>query len=306
MATDTSARSGDEYAPHTAPREGSGTSLGELLRRARERRGLTLEGMAKETRIPRRHLEALEHDNLTAVPGGFYRRAEIRTYARVVGLDQSLALDHLESALKPVDAREASRERPGTQRPGTQESTGIRTYMLIVLGVVSVAAAMFGRAISERTPALEHNAEMRSATNSRPTPVLPVHDVSPDTLMSQREHSAPDVRLSALSKNTMAVSIEPTGASTVADAGPPVTTATTEAPASTDSVTELVVTTQPAGARVTVNGIGWGNSPVTVRHLPPGDKRIRVSKEGYATEERILRLVDGRRRSLDIRLASAP
>jgi cytoskeletal protein RodZ len=297
MATVTSARPGDEGTLHTDPREGSAASLGALLRRARERRGLTLEGLAQETRLPKRHLEALECDNLTAVPAGFYRRAEIRAYARAVGLDQSLALAQLESALKPVEAR---------QTEGTRESTGIRTYVLIAFGVVTVAAALFGRAISERTPALEYDAGMPSATDSLSKPGLPVHDASPATAISQNELSAPDARLSALAGEATAVSIDPAVAITVSDAVPRVSTPTTEAPAPTDSVTELVVTTQPTGARVTVNGIGWGISPVTVRHLPPGDKRIRVSKEGYATQERMLTLVEGRRRALDIRLAGAP
>ena len=53
---------------------------------------------------------------------------------------------------------------------------------------------------------------------------------------------------------------------------------------------------------MTVNGIGWGLAPVTIRHLPAGDKRIRVSKEGYTTEERTVRLAEGHPRMLDIRL----
>lgn len=56
----------------------------------------------------------------------------------------------------------------------------------------------------------------------------------------------------------------------------------------------LVVVTQPAGARVTVDGVAWGVTPVTIRHLSPGDKRVRVTKEGYAGEERRVRLTDGR------------
>ena len=207
----TSARPGDGCTPHTDPREDRGTSLGELLRLARERRGLTLEGIANETKIPHRHLEALEYDNLTALPAGFYRRAEIRAYARAVGLDQSLALAQLESALKPIETREASREIPRTR-----ESTRPRTYLLIVLGVVTVAAAVFGRAISERTPALEHGAEIRSATDSLPKPVLPIRDASLDTVTSQGKQSEPVARLSALPENTMTVS---TGAVVVSDAG---------------------------------------------------------------------------------------
>ena len=297
MATVTSARPGDGRTPHTDPREDRGTSLGALLKLARELRGLTLEGIAHETKIPPRHLEALESDNLTAIPAGFYRRAEIRAYARAVGLDQG-ALAQLESALKPVEAGDASRERPRAW-----ESIRPRTYLLIVLGVVTVAAAVFGRAISERTPALAHGAEIRSANDSLPKPALPVRDASLDTVTSQGKQSEPAARLSAVPENPMTVSTE---AGVVSDAGLGVTTETTEVGVSADSVTELVVTTQPEGARVTVNGIGWGHSPVTVSHLPPGDQRIRMSKEGYATEERVLQLAEGRRGTLDIRLERAP
>jgi hypothetical protein len=54
----------------------------------------------------------------------------------------------------------------------------------------------------------------------------------------------------------------------------------------------LVVTSIPRGARVTVNGIAWGVTPVTIRHLPPGDKVIRVTKDGYFGAERRLSLRD--------------
>ena len=54
----------------------------------------------------------------------------------------------------------------------------------------------------------------------------------------------------------------------------------------------LVVITQPEGARVTINGVGWGITPLTIGHLPPGAKRIRVTKPGYRSEERV---VQGRR-----------
>jgi hypothetical protein len=57
---------------------------------------------------------------------------------------------------------------------------------------------------------------------------------------------------------------------------------------------------------VTVNGIGWGVTPLAIRHMPPGEKRIRVSKDGYAAEERVLRVDQGRQQVLDIQLNPAP
>lgn len=58
----------------------------------------------------------------------------------------------------------------------------------------------------------------------------------------------------------------------------------------------LVVSTQPEGARVTVNGIGWGETPVTIRNLAPGPQRIRVVSDGYLSEERTVQLGRGTRR----------
>jgi hypothetical protein len=50
----------------------------------------------------------------------------------------------------------------------------------------------------------------------------------------------------------------------------------------------FVVTSQPEGAHVTINGVGYGVTPLNVRFLPPGAKRIRATKAGYQSEERFL------------------
>jgi hypothetical protein len=68
----------------------------------------------------------------------------------------------------------------------------------------------------------------------------------------------------------------------------------------------LVVTSEPSGARVTVNGIGWGSTPVTIRHLPSGDKEVRVSKDGYVSVQRIVQLTsDHPQHSLRLQLREA-
>ena len=281
MATVTSAGSGDLRASHSDSGIHRSAGFGELLRHARESRGLTLERIARETKIPQRHLEALEHGDLGPSPAGFYQRAEVRAYARAVGLDQELALAQLRSALKPAEAPSAS---PEIATP--RESTRPRTLGLIALAVVAVAlgAAAFGRAISQSAPA----SGVRSDAVSAAVPVASGRDASPDTTASTGNSSAQAASVAA------------------SDAGVQGRIASPDTPAPASSVTELVVTTQPAGARVTVNGIGWGISPVTIHHMTPGDKRIRVSKESYASEERVLRVGEGQRQTLDIQLNAAP
>src|SRR5262245_50481260 len=81
--------------------DSDGLTLGEFLRRGRERAGMTLEQISADTKIPVRHLKALEADNLGVLPGGLYLRAEVRAYARLVGRDQSTALAYLERLLQP-------------------------------------------------------------------------------------------------------------------------------------------------------------------------------------------------------------
>jgi hypothetical protein len=67
----------------------------------------------------------------------------------------------------------------------------------------------------------------------------------------------------------------------------------------------LVVMTEPAGAIVTVNGIGHGATPVTIRYLPLGEQRVRVTMPGYRSEERRVRLASSQP-STTVRLTLRP
>src|SRR6266702_1782031 len=71
-----------------AARASSPFHEGRALRRARQRRHLTLDDASQATRIPRRFLEALE-DNapLDTFPAPVYARAFLREYARFLQLD---------------------------------------------------------------------------------------------------------------------------------------------------------------------------------------------------------------------------
>jgi cytoskeletal protein RodZ len=67
-------------------------TLGRRLRAAREGRGLTLRELSDQTRITRRHLEAIEADDYKQLPGGIFNRSFVKSYARAVGFDEAEAL----------------------------------------------------------------------------------------------------------------------------------------------------------------------------------------------------------------------
>ncbi len=64
-------------------------STGETLRRAREQKDLSLEDIAKKTRIPYRHLESIESGDFDALPGRTYAIGFAKSYARTVGLSDA-------------------------------------------------------------------------------------------------------------------------------------------------------------------------------------------------------------------------
>ena len=60
-----------------------------MMRRAREAAGLSLDDLAARTRVPMRHLAALEAGEYQALPGTTYAAGFSRAFARAVGLDET-------------------------------------------------------------------------------------------------------------------------------------------------------------------------------------------------------------------------
>jgi cytoskeletal protein RodZ len=64
-------------------------TFGEELRGERERRGLSLESLCAQTRVQQRYLDALEQNELTALPGGVFRKGIVRAYLAATGLAEA-------------------------------------------------------------------------------------------------------------------------------------------------------------------------------------------------------------------------
>lgn len=64
-------------------------SAGQQLKAAREAKGLSLEDIASETRIPLRHLESLEASDWERLPAPTYTLGFAKSYASAVGVDRA-------------------------------------------------------------------------------------------------------------------------------------------------------------------------------------------------------------------------
>ena len=68
-------------------------SVGEFLRRQREARGMSLEDVARATRVPLASMERLEAGQFDELPGEVFVRGFLKSYARAVDvpIDEALA-----------------------------------------------------------------------------------------------------------------------------------------------------------------------------------------------------------------------
>lgn len=89
---------------------------GERLRQAREARKLTLKQAVQATRIRSYYLQALENDDLAALPSPAHARGFLRLYAEYLGLDVQELLG-VERAEEPPAAPETTAPPPAAELP---------------------------------------------------------------------------------------------------------------------------------------------------------------------------------------------
>lgn len=97
------------------------SELGHYLKEKRKEKGMSLEEIQEITKIRKRYLEAIEKGEYNVLPGVFYARAFIKSYAEAVGLDPDEVLktyDHELPQLETVSIESLpSRSRRKDRRP---------------------------------------------------------------------------------------------------------------------------------------------------------------------------------------------
>jgi cytoskeleton protein RodZ len=117
-------------------------SVGVRLMRAREAAGMSRAQLAALTRIPERHLVAIEAGDFAALPASTYAVGFSRTYAKALGLNDGAIAAEVRAELDTI-APEAQRRGIPTFEPGdpARVPSG-RLVWLAALGVVAVIVAV--------------------------------------------------------------------------------------------------------------------------------------------------------------------
>jgi cytoskeleton protein RodZ len=77
--------------------------VGDRLRAARLAAGIDLSDVATKTRVPLRHLQAIEGGDYAALPGSTYCVGFVKAFARVVGVDEESATNDLRTELRDLN-----------------------------------------------------------------------------------------------------------------------------------------------------------------------------------------------------------
>jgi cytoskeletal protein RodZ len=115
-------------------------TLGETLRQARLDKSVSLADAARDTRIRRSYLEALEAEDVASLPPAVYTRGFLRTYAEYLGLNAQAMVD----LYQPPARREPSPQlRPAVPRVAIPRQIPLRPVMYGISGIAFVAAIGF-------------------------------------------------------------------------------------------------------------------------------------------------------------------
>lgn len=119
-------------------------TVGEILRREREKQRLTLDNVEKTIKVRKKFLEAIEQDDWSLFSSKIYITGVIRNYAKVLGLppDKMLAFFRREYAKKEVTGFQ-TKIPSKLLDPGTKKYLGLSLVLLILVFVMYFGYQMF-------------------------------------------------------------------------------------------------------------------------------------------------------------------
>jgi cytoskeletal protein RodZ len=132
-------------------------SVGQRLRSARESMGLDLADVASRTRIPLRHLTAIEASNYKSMPSATYSVGFVKSYARAVGLDDTELGRDLRTELGSLSPLEAANSQSYEPVDPLRLAPKWLAWSAAVLAILLIGGYMLWRHSAASEPILTVN-----------------------------------------------------------------------------------------------------------------------------------------------------
>lgn len=154
-------------------------TVGEQLKAERERQGLTLSDMAAKTRVPMRHLDAIEKSDFGALPGTTYTLGFARSFARALDMDAAKTSTDLRAELAQGghEGYQAPTQNYEPADPSRVPSRAL-AWTAALIGVLVVAAYFLWRSMTLDGTA-EVTAPIQTAPSAQSSAAAPVAATTP-------------------------------------------------------------------------------------------------------------------------------
>lgn len=162
------------------------SDLGQLLKKARTQKGITLDELQELTKIRKRYLEAIEEGNYKILPGNFYVRAFIKSYSEAVGLEPDEVLRLYRSVLpetNPEPKNEPKRRHTKPPRNSDKMSKWASALLVIAfpLLILSVLYYYYIHRPNEQKASQPPTALTDNVSSIEPEVQEPIVDVEPES-----------------------------------------------------------------------------------------------------------------------------
>lgn len=156
------------------------SELGEQLKYARQEKNISLDEIQTVTKIQKRYLEAIENGDFDKLPGSFYIKAFIKSYAEAVGLDYEALMEQYEHELpetsQPVESLPPRNTRTSIPSPTRGKFSAALPGIVVSLIVIGILAIIW----------------MLSINSNNDSTINDVNDDSQNVEVEQNENALSD------------------------------------------------------------------------------------------------------------------
>jgi len=275
-------------------------SVGAYLRELRQRRGVSLEEIARTTRVAQRYLEAIETEAFETLPAPVFIRGFIRAYCQALGEppEEALAVyDGREARTVPTAPHPVPPRATTDSEPRARGAVLVSFVLLVVLGMAlfTVALLIHPRERAERV-AVDVRPEPRPETRpvpppidmSRPIPVTPAPRATPGPAPARPAAPPSTIPPPVAAPRATPGPAPATPSAPPSTTPPPVVAVTPSPPASPPAAAPVPPVTPSAVPPPNLEGFSEATSPYRLVARTNETTWIRVrTEDGRTSEENV-------------------